>query len=96
MTKYNNMSNNEIKTRVNELTQILEGYAEGNWNTAYNEYMKLNAILDERYREANQEDFDNYYKEHIEGKTWDEIDKQHWSFYSDWHKDMFGYRPKHI
>lgn len=94
MKKYNNMSDSEIKTRVNELTQILDGYAKGDWSEAYDEYVKLNAVLDERYRVKNQADFDAYYKEYIEGKALDEIDPQDWSFYSDWHKDMYGFRPQ--
>ena len=94
MKNYRNMSDSEIKARINELTPILEGYTDGNWSEAYNEYSKLNAVLDERYREKNQADFYAYYKEHIEGRTWEEIDDEHWSFYSDWHKDMYGYRPR--
>lgn len=93
MKKYNNMNDSEIKARIDELTQILDGYAKGDWGEAYSEYTKLNAILDERYRARNQADFDAYYKEHIKGKTKEEIDEKDWSFYSDWHKDMFGYRP---
>lgn len=96
MTNYNSMSNNEIKARINELTQILDGYAEGNWSEAYDEYLKLNAVLDERYRAENQADFDAYYKKHIEGRKFEEIDPQHWGFYSDWYKDMYGFRPRHI
>lgn len=94
MKNYKNMSDSEIKARINELIPILEGYTDGNWNEAYNEYSRLNAILDERYRERNQADFNAYYKEHIESRTWEEIDAEHWSFYSDWHKDMYGYRPR--
>jgi hypothetical protein len=26
----------------------------------------------------------------------EEIDPKAWDFYSDWHKDMYGYRPRTI
>ena len=91
------MTTAEINTRIRELTAILEGYPlESVWNEAYKEYCELTAILDERYREENQASFDAFYAKHIEGKAWEEIDPEAWSFYSDWHKDMYGFRPKHI
>lgn len=48
------------------------------------------------YREENEPKVRAYFKEHFEGKTWSEIDGDLWSFYSDWHKDVFGYRPHGI
>ena len=94
--KYNNMSNEEIKIRMDELSKILDNSLHEDWDKAYNEYFSLKEILDERYREENQMAFDAFYTKHIEGKKWEEIDADDWDFYSDWHKDMFGYRPRAI
>lgn len=89
----------EIRQRIRQLTEILDAtmYESGKvWHKAYSEYEELNAILDERYREENQAAFNAFYAEHIEGKSWEEIDPENWQFYSDWHKDMYGFRPKSI
>ena len=94
--KYNTMTNAEINARIRELSAILDSGINDNWDEAYSEYCKLNAILDERYREENQPAFDAFYAEHIKGKSWEEIDPEAWDCYSDWHKDMYGFRPKSI
>lgn len=94
---YNVWTNDDLKQRIRELSYVLETCVSADvWDEAYSEYSKLNAILDERYREENQADFDAFYAEHIEGKSWEEIDPEDWDYYSDWHKDMYGYRPRHI
>ncbi len=91
------MSNEEINQRIRELTNILDMQMMDNtWNEAYREYDRLNFVLDERWRKECQADFDAFYKEHIKGKSWEEINTEDWDFYSDWHKDMYGFRPKHI
>lgn len=91
------MTNEEIRQRVRELMNILDmQMMDDAWDEAYKEYNRLNAVLDERYREENQADFDAFYTEHIKGKSWEEIDPEDWGFYSDWHKDVYGFRPKHI
>lgn len=51
---------------------------------------------DERYRRENEPKIREYFAKHIEGKEWKDIDPEIWSFYSDWHKDVFGYRPHAI
>ena len=90
------MTTEAIRNRIRELSDILNGPIDDNWSETYSEYSKLSSVLDERYREENQEKFDAFYAEHIEGKSWDEIDPEDWGFYSDWHKDMYGFRPRHI
>ena len=50
----------------------------------------------ERYRRENEPKLRAYFAEHIEGKTWSELDPNRLDFYSDWHKDVFGYRPHGI
>ena len=94
---YNTMTNEAINARIRELSDVLNGDpCTDAWDAAYSEYSKLNAVLDERYREENQAEFDAFYAEHIEGKSREEIDPEDWQFYSDWHKDMYGFRPNRI
>ena len=88
------MTTEEIRIRVRELSNILDGDpCSDAWDIAYKEYGRLNAVIDERYREENQSEFDAFYKKHIEGKAWKEIEPDAWECYSDWHKDMYGFRP---
>ena len=49
-----------------------------------------------RYREENEPKIREYFAKYIEGRTWDSIDPNDWDFYSDWHKEVFGYRPHGI
>ena len=51
---------------------------------------------DIKYRERNEPEIRKFFAEHIEGRTWNMIDPNDWEFYSDWHKDVFGYRPHGI
>ena len=51
---------------------------------------------DRKYREENEPKIREYFAKYIEGRTWAEIDPEDWQFYSDWHKDVFGYRPHGI
>ena len=91
------MTTADIKKRMRDLTVLLESPIDPEpWHEYYTEYDRYSAVLDERYREENQSAFDAFYAEHIEGKSWEEIDPEAWDFYSDWHKDMYGFRPRHI
>lgn len=49
-------------------------------------YWMLQEIEDEEYYEENIEKFREY-ESHMNEPDFD------WDFYSDWHKDMYGYRP---
>lgn len=83
--------------RVRELSKMLDAmfYGDDNrWDSTYNEYCMLNSILNERYREENIEVFEEFFYKHIYGKKWNEIEPNILDSYSDWHKDMFGYRPR--
>ena len=51
---------------------------------------------DENFRKENESQIREYFAEHFAGKTWDEIEPERWDFFSDWHKDVFGYRPHGI
>ena len=57
------------------------------YNEVYNLYMERHAISQSRYREENLADFLEY-ESHKDEEGFD------WDFYSDWHKDMYGYRPR--
>lgn len=96
MKTYNAMTTEEINKRITELSNILNGYVKGDWDKAYKEYNELTFVLDERYRAENQTAFNAFYEKHIKGRTWEEIDQEAWDTYSDWHKDMYGYRPRAI
>lgn len=56
------------------------------WDVAYACYDKIWAIEDEIYREENMDAF-KAYEARMNEEDFD------WGYYSDWHKDMFGYRP---
>lgn len=91
------MTTAEINARIRELDIVLMGDCTNEaWDKAYKERSNLCAVLDERYRAENQSAFDAFYAKHIEGKSWEEIDPEAWGFYSDWHKDMYGFRPHHV
>lgn len=92
---YNAMTDEQIRVRLNELHQVLDLQAgDEEWDRAYKEYLILMDIQDERYRMENQESFDAFYNKHIKGKRFSEIDPNAWTYYSDWHKDMYGFRPR--
>lgn len=96
MKNFAAMTDAELNTRIRELSNILNGEINDDWDKAYKEYCQLTAIQNERYRLVNQEAFNAFYERNIKGKKWEEIDDDTWSFYSDWHKDMYGYRPRTI
>ena len=83
-----------------------ELYESGTVNTAYEfiqhllvaepEMLYDQAAEEKRYREENEPKIREYFAEHFEGKEWNDIDPEEWDWYSDWHKDVFGYRPHGI
>lgn len=94
MMNVKEMTTDALNKRVDELSKILDSTFGIEWDSAYDEYVRINNELEKRYREENKSAFDDYYTKHIKGKTFDKIDPEHWSFYSDWHKDMYGFRPR--
>lgn len=63
-----------------------------------NAYWLINAEEDERYRRENEPKLREYFNKWFAGKSWEEIRNNeelydNWGYYSDWHKDCFGYRP---
>lgn len=68
------------------------------WDYYYGIYNTLNAVIDDEFRAENEVKVRAIFKKYFEGKTWDEIRNDQklydkWGFYSDYHKDCFGYRP---
>lgn len=59
-----------------------------------NEFFQLKALEDEKYREENEGKLIEFFKKHIEGKSWNDIHPEDWDFYSDFHKDVYGFRPR--
>ena len=70
----------------NKLDEVAYSDDRSEWDETYEQYNLLNSIEDEIYREENYEKFREYEKKMGEP----DFD---WDYYSDWHKDMYGYRP---
>ena len=67
------------------------------WMLANKSEMIFNHVDEvRRYKEDNEPKIREYFEQHIEGKEWKDIDPDMWEFYSDWHKDVYGYRPHGI
>ena len=47
--------------------------------------------IDDRFY---SEQLDNYFREYIQGKSYDELDAETWGIYSDMYKDVHGIRPR--
>ena len=86
------LTDKELNARIDELSYFLDRNIA--WDKNYKEYCMINNILDNRYREENMEAFEKFFFKNIYGKEWNEIDGEILDSYSDWHKDMFGYRPR--
>ena len=75
----------------------------GEYSAEHNKLVKkaYGALDDEenaRYPRTNREPLAEYRKAHLAGHTVEEFQtneelRAHWDFYSDYHKDVWGYRP---
>lgn len=90
------MMTKEQRNELNKIRQAMANMDDAYVSSHWGEYLELLELESEEYRESNQAEFDKFYKENIQGKSWNEIDPEDWQFYSDWHKDMYGYRPRAI
>lgn len=90
---YNAMTDEEIQQRLDELSIII---ADETFPIKYRERYMLEYVRDERRKMKDENAFYDFYEEHIEGKDMDEIDEEDWEYYSDWHKELYGCRPKMI
>ena len=96
LRNYELLTDKELSEMVKKLGDTLEmmNPCDNDWDMIYKKYCHITAIQDERYREANQADFDAFYEKNIKGKKWEEIEPSVLDFYSDWYKDMYGFRPR--
>ena len=86
------LTDNEINNRIGELSRLLDMGTD--WDKNYDEYCLLNSISNERYHTKYIKQFEEFFYKNIYGKEWNEVDPDILDSYSDWHKDMFGYRPR--
>ena len=56
-------------------------------------YERLSAELDRQYREENEDKLWDFYRTYIEGKAASDIEPEDWDWFSDYHKDVYGFRP---
>jgi len=83
------LDRDDIKAMSKADRQKLRSYFFGKYDLTDNEdrvYWLLHEIEDEEYREENMDEFKKY-EARMNEPDFD------WDHYSDWHKDMFGYRP---
>lgn len=64
-------------------------------------YWTVTAETDNRYRKEQEPKIRKFFMENFNGKSWNDIkaDEElydNWGWYSDWHKDVFGYRPHDV
>ena len=81
---------NEMKMRK----EAIEAEMDDGDFTNYDEWADLCATEREEYRERALPEITKYFEEHIKGKKWEDINPDTLDFYSDWHKDVFGFRPR--
>lgn len=58
------------------------------------EFYKLNRLYNEEYRQNNEDPLWDFYDAHIAGKNVEEIKSEDLDFFSDYHKDVYGFRPR--
>ena len=83
------LSEDDIKAMSQDDRQALHKHFMNKYDLTEDEdrvYWLLNEVEDEEYYEENIEEFREY-ESHMNEPDFD------WDFYSDWHKDIFGYRP---
>ena len=76
----------DIKAMDREQRAKLRTVVSDNYDEYRDQYWLLNEVEDDEYREENMEKFREY-EARMNEPDFD------WDYYSDWHKDMFGYRP---
>lgn len=99
MKTYETLAYDSVESRnlYRELRQTLQNNLDKSWyeekfeifsDECYRDYMRLSAIENLLYREYAEADFLEY-ASHKDEPNFD------WGFYSDWHKDLYGFRPRH-
>ena len=87
-----------IREEIANLHKVLNTIPCGTkeWDRAYNRLIELEAKEQEEYRAENIDKLKAFYDEHIANRKWEEIEQEAWDWYSDYHKDVFGYRPRSL
>lgn len=78
--------NNISREIMDILDSIMYDDPDNRWDEVYAYHNLIESVIDDIYREENMESF-RAYEQRMNEPDFD------WDFYSDWHKDMFGYRP---
>lgn len=99
-------SDSDLRDWYRVASKHMDGAMYGCYDEAINEkiealYWAVTAEEDERYRVKEEPRIREYFRKWFAGKDWDEIRNDetlydNWGYYSDWHKDVFGYRPHAI
>lgn len=78
--------NNISREIMDILDSIMYNDPDNRWDEVYVYHNLIESVIDDIYREENMESF-RAYEQRMNEPDFD------WGYYSDWHKDMFGYRP---
>ena len=62
--------------------------------TNYDEWSTLNDMEHAEYAQEQLPELERYFNTYIKGKSVNELGIERWDLYSDWHKDVFGFRPR--
>lgn len=86
--EYKALDKQSRRKAYDDISSLMDSrdYASDMWSTLYEIYNWYCAVDDDEYREENMADF-RAYEARMNEPDFD------WDYYSDWHKDMFGYRP---
>ena len=86
------------KIRKAELERMMDNYdlPREERSKAYEEWSDICYEEQCEYAKKAYPDLKAYYEKYIAGKTWEEVDGPTFDFYSDYFKDVFGYRPRQI
>ena len=82
----------ELTAKMMNNYYFCEDFTEQN----YEEYLELRAIEQQEFRQANEQSLKDFFDKHIKGKKWEDINDEDWGYYSDYHKEVYGYRPKSL
>ena len=70
------------------------GYGSDDEKALCEAYERKEAEEQERYRKENEDKLWAFYREHLENNP--DADGYDWQWFSDWHKDVYGFRPHYL
>jgi hypothetical protein len=80
------LSKDDIRAMNREQREALRKIVLDDYDEYRTQFWLLDEVEDEEYYAENIKEFREY-ESHMNEPDFD------WDFYSDWHKDMYGYRP---